>query len=64
MKGNYDDVNRLCTEVIGSNKWGFVNINLRTYYAEGSKTVGYEIIEQLGWKAPKNIVVCMASDLY
>ena len=61
MKGNYDDVNRLCTEVIGSNKWGFVNINLRTYYAEGSKTVGYEIIEQLGWKAPKNIVVCMAS---
>ena len=61
VKGNYDDVNRLCTEVIGSNKWGFVNINLRTYYAEGSKTVGYEIIEQLGWKAPKNIVVCMAS---
>ena len=61
VKGSYDDVNRLCTEVIGSNKWGFVNINLRTYYAEGSKTVGYEIIEQLGWKAPKNIVVCMAS---
>ena len=61
VKGNYDDVNRLCTEVIGSNKWGFVNINLRTYYAEGSKTVGYEIMEQLGWRAPKNIVVCMAS---
>jgi len=61
VKGSYDDVNRLCTEVLGSNKWGFVNINLRTYYAEGSKTVGYEIIEQLGWKAPKNIVVCMAS---
>lgn len=61
VNGNYDEVNRLCTEVIGSNKWGFVNINLRTYYAEGSKTVGYEIVEQLGWKAPKNIVVCMAS---
>ena len=61
VNGSYDDVNRLCTEVLGSNNWGFVNINLRTYYAEGSKTVGYEIIEQLGWKAPKNIVVCMAS---
>ena len=61
FEGAYDDVNRLCTEVLGSNNWGFVNINLRTYYAEGSKTVGYEIIEQLGWKAPKNIVVCMAS---
>ncbi len=61
VNGAYDDVNRLCTEVLGSKKWGFVNINLRTYYSEGSKTVGYEIIEQLGWKAPKNIVVCMAS---
>ena len=61
VHGNYDEVNRLCTEVLGSKKWGFVNINLRTYYAEGSKTVGYEIIEQLGWKAPKNIVCCMAS---
>ena len=61
VNGAYDDVNRLCTEVLGSKKWGFVNINLRTYYSEGSKTVGYEIIEQLGWKAPKSIVVCMAS---
>ena len=61
VKGNYDEVNRLCTEVLGYNKWGFVNINLRTYYSEGSKTVAYEILEQLGWVAPKHIVVCMAS---
>ena len=61
VKGNYDEVNRLCTEVLGYNKWGFVNINLRTYYSEGSKTVEYEILEQLGWVAPKHIVVCMAS---
>ena len=61
VKGNYDEVNRLCTEVLGKNNWGFVNINLRTYYSEGSKTVGYEIIEQLGWRIPKHIVVCMAS---
>jgi len=61
VKGNYDEVNRLCTEILGYNKWGFVNIDLRTYYSEGSKTVGYEIIEQLGWKTPKHVVVCMAS---
>lgn len=61
VKGNYDEVNRLCTEVLGKHNWGFVNINLRTYYSEGSKTVGYEIIEQLGWRVPKHIVVCMAS---
>jgi len=61
VEGNYDEVNRLCTEILGDKKWGFVNINLRTYYSEGSKTVAYEIIEQLGWVAPKHIVVCMAS---
>ena len=61
VNGNYDEVNRLCTEILGNHNWGFVNINLRAYYSEGSKTVGYEIIEQLGWKAPKHIVVCMAS---
>ncbi|MGB9856769.1 MAG: threonine synthase, partial [Dictyoglomaceae bacterium] len=55
--GNYDQVNRLCTEISEKYKWAFVNINLRPYYAEGSKTMGYEIVEQLGWKAPKHIVV-------
>ncbi|MDP2911671.1 MAG: threonine synthase [Candidatus Omnitrophota bacterium] len=57
VDGNYDQVNRLCSEIATKYKWAFVNINIRPYYAEGSKTYGYEIIEQLGWKAPKHIVV-------
>jgi len=57
VDGNYDQVNRLCSEVATKYKWAFVNINIRPYYAEGSKTYGYEIIEQLGWKAPKHIIV-------
>ncbi|MSZ41832.1 MAG: threonine synthase [Actinobacteria bacterium] len=59
--GNYDDVNRLCTEVAASRNWGFVNVNLRPYYAEGSKTVGYEIAEQLGWRLPDAVVSPVAS---
>lgn len=61
IKGTYDDVNRLCSEVAAKYKWAFVNINVRPYYAEGSKTMGYEIMEQLGWKLPNHIVVPMAS---
>jgi threonine synthase len=57
VDGNYDQVNRLCSEIAMKYKWAFVNINIRPYYAEGSKTYGYEIIEQLGWKAPKHIIV-------
>jgi len=57
VEGNYDQVNRLCSEVATRYKWAFVNINIRPYYAEGSKTYGYEIAEQLGWKAPSHIVV-------
>ncbi len=60
IKGTYDEVNRLCSEIAGKYGWGFVNINLRPYYAEGSKSFGYEIAEQLGWKLPKHIVVPMA----
>lgn len=60
IKGTYDEVNRLCSEIAGKYGWAFVNINIRPYYAEGSKTMGYEIAEQLGWKLPKNIVVPMA----
>jgi len=56
VDGNYDQVNRLCSEIATKYKWAFVNINIRPYYAEGSKTYGYEIIEQLGWKAPKHII--------
>ena len=53
VEGNYDDVNRLCSEVAGEPEdWGFVNVNLRPYYAEGSKTLGYEVAEQLGWRLP------------
>jgi threonine synthase len=58
--GNYDGVNRMCSEIADKYGWAFVNINIRPYYAEGSKTYGYEIVEQLGWKAPKHIVVPMA----
>ena len=57
VEGNYDQVNRLCSEVATKYKWAFVNINIRPYYAEGSKTYGYEIAEQLGWKTPKHIIV-------
>jgi threonine synthase len=60
IDGNYDHVNRLCTLIADEYKWGLVNVNLRPYYAEGSKTVGYEIAEQLGWKLPDNIVCPMA----
>ncbi len=61
IKGHYDEVNRLCAEIAGKFGWAFVNVNMRPYYAEGSKSMGYEIIEQLGWKVPKHTVVCMAS---
>ncbi|MDR4507132.1 MAG: threonine synthase [Candidatus Brocadiaceae bacterium] len=60
VRGNYDNVNRLCSEIADKYGWAIVNVNLRPYYGEGSKTYGYEIIEQLGWKAPKHIVVPMA----
>ena len=60
IAGNYDQVNRLCAQIADSYRWGFVNINLRPYYAEGSKTVGFEIAEQLGWRLPDNVVVPMA----
>jgi threonine synthase len=56
IAGNYDDVNRLCTQVGDRYGWGFVNINLRSYYAEGAKTMGFEIVEQLGWKFPRHVV--------
>ncbi|HEX4753372.1 MAG TPA: threonine synthase [Solirubrobacterales bacterium] len=61
VKGNYDDVNRLCTELSGEHEWAFVNINMRPYYAEGSKTLAYEIAEQLGWELPGRIVAPIAS---
>ncbi len=57
VEGNYDQVNRLCSEIAAKYKWAFVNINIRPYYAEGSKTFGFEIIEQLGWRTPKHIIV-------
>lgn len=57
VEGNYDQVNRLCAEIATKYKWAFVNINIRPFYAEGSKTYGYEIAEQLGWQAPKHIIV-------
>src|SRR5262245_26414533 len=60
VKGNYDAVNRLCSQIVDRYPWGFVNINLRPFYAEGSKTFGYEIAEQLGWRAPDAVVVPMA----
>jgi threonine synthase len=61
VKGNYDQVNRLCSEVANTYGWGFVNINLRPYYSEGSKTLAYEVIEQLGWRLPDHIVAPLAS---
>ena len=60
INGNYDQVNRLCSQIADEQHWGFVNVNLRPYYAEGSKTVGFEIAEQLGWRLPDNVVVPMA----
>src|SRR6185312_3023823 len=60
FKGNYDQVNRLCSEIAQRYPWGIVNVNLRPYYAEGSKTVGYEIAEQLGWRLPGAVVCPMA----
>ncbi len=61
VKGSYDDVNRLCAEVAGEHEWAFVNVNVRPYYAEGSKTIGFEIAEQLGWQLPDHVVAPMAS---
>ena len=61
INGPYDQVNRLCSEIAGKYGWGFVNVNLRPYYAEGSKTMGFEIAEQSGWKLPRHTVVPMAS---
>jgi len=61
VEGNYDDVNRLCSEIAGEQRWAFVNVNIRPYYAEGSKTLAYEVVEQLDWTAPDQIVVPMAS---
>ena len=60
VSGSYDQVNRLCSQIADDQAWGFVNVNLRPYYSEGSKTVGYEIAEQLGWRLPDNVVVPMA----
>jgi len=61
IEGAYDQVNRLCSEIAGKYGWGFVNVNLRPYYAEGSKSMGFEIAEQLGWKLPRHTVIPMAS---
>jgi threonine synthase len=61
VKGTYDDVNRLCTQLAGDRDWAFVNVNLRPYYSEGSKTVAYEIVEQLGWELPDRVVCPIAS---
>jgi threonine synthase len=60
VRGNYDDVNRLCTQVADQYGWGFANINLRAYYAEGAKTYGFEIAEQLGWRLPRHVVCPVA----
>ncbi|MDP2688513.1 MAG: threonine synthase [Deltaproteobacteria bacterium] len=60
IRGTYDEVNRLCSEIAGKYGWAFVNINIRPYYAEGSKTFGYEIAEQLGWRLPNHVIVPMA----
>ena len=61
ISGPYDKVNRLCSEIAGRYGWAFVNVNIRPFYAEGSKTLAFEIMEQLGWRAPEHIVVPMAS---
>jgi threonine synthase len=61
INGNYDQVNKLCAEIADTFKWAFVNVNVRPYYSEGSKTLGFEVAEQLGWQAPDHCVVPMAS---
>jgi threonine synthase len=61
VDGTYDDVNRLCSEIAEMEDWAFVNVNVRPYYAEGSKTLGYEVAEQLGWRLPEQVVAPMAS---
>lgn len=61
VEGNYDDVNRLCSEIAGEYPWAFVNINIRPYYSEGSKTLAYETVEQLGWATPDHVIVPIAS---
>jgi threonine synthase len=57
IRGNYDDVNRLCSEIADKYSWAFVNINIRPYYTEGAKTYGFEIAEQLGWRLPQHVIV-------
>ncbi|MDT3443534.1 threonine synthase [Pseudofrankia sp. BMG5.37] len=61
VKGNYDDVNKLCSQLADEYEWAFVNVNVRPFYAEGSKTLGYEVAEQLGWRLPEQVVVPIAS---
>src|SRR3990172_12544911 len=61
VDGTYDDVNRLCAEIAEEHRWAFVNVNLRPYYSEGGKTLGFEVAEQLGWRAPDHVVVPVAS---
>ncbi len=61
VRGNYDDVNRLCSELADEKRWAFVNVNMRPYYSEGSKSLGFEVAEQLGWRAPQHIIVPVAS---
>jgi threonine synthase len=61
IEGSYDDVNRLCSEIAGEENWAFVNVNVRPFYAEGSKTLGFEVAEQLGWRLPEQVVIPMAS---
>lgn len=61
VQGNYDEVNRLCAEVADRTDWAFVNVNVRPFYSEGSKTLAYEVAEQLGWKAPDHVVIPIAS---
>jgi threonine synthase len=61
IRGHYDEVNRLCAEIAGKYPWAFVNVNMRPYYAEGSKSMGLEIVEQFGWRVPQHTVVPMAS---
>ena len=61
VRGNYDEVNRLCSQLVESTPWAFCNINIRPFYAEGSKTVTFETVEQLGWKLPDEIIIPIAS---
>src|SRR5437867_3421825 len=60
VEGNYDEVNRLCSEIASKYRWAFVNVNMRPYYTEGAKTYGFEVAEQLGWRAPRNLVCPVA----